>query len=249
MKTRFDVIGKNYERAISLFPKARTDEDWLIRELELKKTDKVLEITAGTGFLTEKILPKIYAGELVAQDISPEMLTFNKQKCKKFNNVRFYLENDMTLPKLDDDYFDKAVCLGGFHHIENQICIVKTLYSKLKKNGVLCIGDFADNSPVQQYFDEKIDKITSTGHIGFFLSVSRMVNLGRVAGFSKCEAVFKKVPFNFTNKEEVGIFYQLVHGLKQDPKETLADVTKYMGIEHNKLFSVPMDYIYAKYIK
>ena len=112
-----------------------------------------------------------------------------KRKCKKFNNVKFYLESDMTLSKLDNNYFDKAVCLGGFHHIENQIQIIKTLYSKMKKDGVLCIGDFADNSPVQQYFDEKIDKITSTGHIGFFLTVSRMVNLGRMAGFRACRQI------------------------------------------------------------
>ena len=249
-KTRFDIIGKSYEASVQKFPEARTDDIWLIKNLKVKPNDKILEFTAGTGYLTVRLAELIPKGELVAQDISPIMLSFNKKKCRKFKNVSFYLEKKENYPRLKNNYFDKAVCLGGFHHIEDQVSVVKTVYNKLKKGGILCVGDFADESPVQEYFDESINVLTSTGHKGLFLSVSRMINIGRWAGFRKIDAIKTKVPFWFKNEDEIGDFYQLVHGLDQKPKETLKDIRRYMGVKRkgNRLF-VPMDYVYARYVK
>lgn len=250
MKTRFDIIANTYEAALQKYPNSRTDADWLIKNLKIKKNDRILEFTAGTGYLTQKIAPLISEGLLVAQDISHVMLKFNKKKCKIYTNIAFYCEKNPFFPKIKNNSFDKAVCLGGFHHIEDSVTILRTIHNKIKKGGVCCIGDFGDNSSVQRYFDERINNLTSTGHKGLFLSVSRMVNLGRFAGFDMIEAISIKVPFIFNNEKEIGEFYNLVHGLDEDTISTLKDVKKYMGVNKigHKLI-VPMDYVYARYVK
>lgn len=250
MKTRFDIIANTYEAALRKYPKARTDANWLIKNLEIKENDKILEFTAGTGFLTQRIATLNPKGFLVAQDISSIMLGFNKKKCKNYPNVNFYCENNPSFPKIKNNYFNKAVCLGGFHHIEDPITVLRTIHSKIKKGGVCCIGDFADNSPVQRYFDERIHKSTSTGHKGLFLTVSRIINLGRFAGFNTIEAINIKVPFKFNSEKEISEFYNLVHGLNENATDTLKDIKNYMGIKKvGDRLIVPMDYVYAKYIK
>lgn len=250
MDLRFNQIANTYEAAITKYPFARTDDKWLLDHLELKPTDRVLEFTSGTGFLTRQLVERVPQGRVVAQDIADFMIEFNRRKCAAFNNVWFYIETDSKFPALAEESFEKAVCLGGFHHVQNQAEYLQTVYKKLKKGGVLCVGDFADMSPVQAYFDERINYITAGGHIGLFLTTSLMENLGRCAGFSRCETVRTQVPFIFDSELAVGEFYQLVHGLNQRPEETLEDVRRYMGIKHeNGKLVVPMDYVYARYTK
>lgn len=249
-KLRFERIGNSYERALKLFPECRTDHQWLVRNLGLKKHENVLEITAGSGFFTAKLASLLPEGHVLAQDISKTMLGLSKSRCKDYKNVSYYLEPSSLLPKLEDNSFDKAVCLGGFHHIENQVEIVRAVFNKLKKGGIFCIGDFADDSKVQKYFDFRINEITDDGHFGRFLSKSGMLNLGRRAGFSNIEAVYRKANFIFKRKSDVGLFFQLVHKLNQKPDDTLLDIEKYMGVKKiGNQFIVPMDYIYSKYVK
>ncbi len=250
MRTRFDIIANTYEAALQKYPEARTDANWLIKNLEIKENDKILEFTAGTGFLTQKMALLNPKGFLVTQDISPIMLSFNRKKCKKYPNVNFYCEKNSSFPKIKNNYFNKAVCLGGFHHLEDPTTVLKTIHSKIKKKGICCIGDFADNSSVQKYFDERIHKLTSTGHKGLFLTISRMINLGRFTGFNAAEAINIKVPFIFNSEKEIGEFYNLVHGLNENATDTLKDIKNYMGIKKvGDRLIVPMDYVYAKYIK
>lgn len=247
---RFNLIAKNYEEAMTTFPDARTDYVWLLDKLRLKNNDRVLEISAGTGFLTEKILDIIKSGELYAQDVSKIALEINKKKNRTKKGIRYYLSSDPELTKLQNNYFDKAICLGGFHHIEEQSKILKSIFKKLKVGGIFCIGDFADCSAVQEYFDNVVHKHTKTGHKGLFLTRSRMINLGRISGFTSLEVVRTKVPFIFTSKKNAGRFYKMVHDLDCSVHDSLLFLQKYMGLKQKrKKVIVPMDYIYVKYKK
>ncbi len=77
-ETRFDVIAKSYEYAISSYPDARQDGVWLLDNLAIQETDKILEISAGTGFLTEQLVRRNPKGILYSQDIAPKTLELNK---------------------------------------------------------------------------------------------------------------------------------------------------------------------------
>ncbi len=250
MVSRFDQIASFYEKAHALYPNARTDAEPLLKLLDLKGDEAVLEVACGTGYLTQKLAVILLGGKIVAEDISPRMMAFAKERVQNLSNVSFLLCNDSSLAEIDDSSFDKAVCLGGFHHIEDPVKVFHALKRVLKLGGVFAVGDFADCSPVQRYFDEKVHYLTDTGHAGFFLSESRMENLGRIANLETVSITRVSVPFVFSSPKDVGIFYKLAHCLKQKPAETRKDIEKYMGIrEDGGKFAVPMDYIYAAYRK
>ena len=252
METRFDVIGKSYEKALELYPQARTDAEDILKLLDLQGSETVLEISCGSGYLSMQLSPLLKEGNLIAQDVSPIMMELNQQKVKerKLKNVHFYRDENMALPELEDSSIDKAVCLGGFHHIEEPVKLFRTIRRVLRKGGVFVVGDFADHSPIQRYFDERIHLLTDTGHQGLFLTESQMVNFARFSNLNVVSLERKIAPFYFQSKNDVGIFYQLVHLLQQSPAETEKEVGDYMGIkQENGRFVVPMDYIYAKYQK
>lgn len=245
--SRFNIIAQSYEYAIAKYPDARTDTDWLLEQLNLQSRDTVLEIAAGTGYLTKMIVEQLPHGKLYAQDIAPATLEYNKKNCKAHKNIITY---ELKLDNVPDNSCDKAVSLGGWHHIENQIGVAKNALNKLKKGGIFCVGDFADNSGVQRYFDEVIDKITLTGHQALFPSESRMINIGRFIKASGIVVEAFDVPFYFDSKAAIGEFFQRVHALEQDPQDTYNDIAFYYKIKKvGGRLAVMMPYVYAKYIK
>ncbi len=244
--SRFNIIAQSYEYAIATYPNAREDGDWLMSTLDVQSNDVILEISAGTGFLTQKIADLNFEGVLYAQDIAPRTLHLNREKNSRHEQVRYITDTGVV----NNGSCDKAVSLGGWHHMEDQIGITKNAMTKLKPGGYFCVGDFADNSSIQRYFDEVVDKITSTGHQALFPSYSRLLNLGRFAGASDTEVVEVDVPFKFESPEEIGEFFQKVFALDQDPAVTYEDVARYFDIkrEADKL-AVMVPYVYAKYTK
>lgn len=248
--TRFDHIALGYEEAMSKYPDCRMDHTWLLEKATQKKAKNVLEVSGGTGFLTEKIVALMPEVNLVVQDVSEAVLKINANKNKKLNSIEYYLEDDMHFPKLQDNTFDCIINLGGFHHIEDQITFFKNVYRILDFEGSFYVGDFIDNSPIQKYFDEKINFITSTGHQGLFASESRLINLARFSGFKKFSIEVKKIPFCFNTKKDIGNFFQKVHDLQQDPEQTLKDIESLFDVvQLNNGYAVIIDYIYAWYSK
>lgn len=249
--TRFDVIGRSYEAALAKYPNCRTDHVWLMRHAALEKCESLLEVSGGTGFLTEKIAAKLPAkAKMFVQDVAPAVLEINANKNNKFQNINYMIEHDMNFPKLKGMKFDSIINLGGFHHIEDQVTFAKTAFQLLRPGGVMCLGDFEDNSSMQRYFDDRIHYITATGHQGLFASASRFVNLGRFAGFEKVKVERIRVPFSFRSKQEIGDFFKLVHDLDQDPAETYQDIEKYFEIiEWHEVLMVMIDYVYVCYTK
>jgi ubiquinone/menaquinone biosynthesis C-methylase UbiE len=246
---RFDVIAKHYEAAISQYPNCRHDHEWLFEQVR-HPVAKVLEVSGGTGYLTGKIIKNCAPQQLVIHDVSKKMLKINENKFSEHPGVSYYIDSNMQLNQLEDQYFDLALNLGGFHHIEEQVLFFKSMHRVLKKGASVIFGDFVDDSPVQRYFDERVHQFTETGHQGLFASYSRLVNLARFSGFNKAIVKKKKVPFSFNNKMEIGQFFNQVHGLDQRIEETYKDIEDYFEIiEMDNQLMVIMDYIYGCYTK
>ncbi|PCK02977.1 MAG: hypothetical protein COA42_21530 [Alteromonadaceae bacterium] len=244
--SRFNIIAESYEYAIANYPDARKDGDWLIDQLDIQDKDVILEISAGTGFLTEMIAQKNKGGKLYAQDIAPNTLELNKKKVGHNSHVQYLLD----IAEIPDNSCDKSVTLGGWHHMEDQIAVTKGALSKIKPGAIFCMGDFVDASSTQLYFDEVVDDITSTGHQALFASRSRLINIGRFAGASKTEVEEFDVHFNFKSCYEIGEFFQKVFCLDQTPEETYKDVAKYFEIKILEgMLTVMVPYIYAKFTK
>jgi SAM-dependent methyltransferase len=244
--SRFNIIATSYELALSLYPQARRDGDWLLEKLDIQEDDVILEVAGGTGFLTGPIAQKNPEGILYVQDIAPRTLQINRSKWGEFEHVHYTTD----LASIHNETCDKAVSLGGWHHMEDQIGITQAVLSKLKDGGIFCVGDFSDDSSIQRYFDEVVDEITETGHQALFPSPSRMVNLGRFAKAKSVKTAAFDVPFTFDSKNAIGEFFQKVFALDQQPAETLADIERYFEIKQARdVWSVMVPYVYALFQK
>ena len=244
--SRFNIIAQSYELALAMYPEARRDGDWLLDKLAVQRDDVILEVAGGTGFLTGQIAQKNPDGILYVQDIAPRTLQINQQKWGHFEHLHYTTDLD----SIHGNACDKAVSLGGWHHMEDQIGITQQVMAKLKQGGCFCVGDFADDSSIQRYFDEVVDKITATGHQALFPSVSRMVNLGRFAQARRTETAAFDVPFTFESKKAIGVFFQKVFALDQHPEDTLADIERFFEIERlGEEWSVMVPYVYAAFHK
>ena len=110
----------------------------------LKSGDRVLVFCCGTGLDFPHILRKIGKdGEIVGVDFSSEMLNKAKEKIrkKKWENIEL-IEADITKfrDKLDKK-FDVGVCTLGMSIIPEYKSAYYNLFSCVKKQGEIIIGD------------------------------------------------------------------------------------------------------------
>jgi ubiquinone/menaquinone biosynthesis C-methylase UbiE len=115
------VMG--HEGAGWLERKGRRQEegtDLLLKELNLKPTDVVADIGAGTGFFSFQLAKKVPKGEVLAVDIQPEMIAAlqeNKRR-QKVTNVRSVL-GTTTNPGLPADSVDLVLIVDAYHEFDH----------------------------------------------------------------------------------------------------------------------------------
>ena len=94
--------------------------DLLLKELQLKPTDVVADIGAGTGFFSFQLARKLPQGQVLAVDIQPEMIAeLNANKLKtKIRNVRPVL-GTTTDPHLPADSLDLVLIVDAYHEFDH----------------------------------------------------------------------------------------------------------------------------------
>lgn len=155
----FDNWAKTYENGIlnknhngypfeGYFNLLKTIQGVIIK----KKFSSILDIGLGTGLLSEYLYHK--GIDIYGIDFSNKMI---KRAKNKMPNAKLF-EHDfsnLTLPtEIKKNYFDCIISSYAFHHINNQrkIIYIKKLASRLKKKGLLLIGDisFSDNKEMEK---------------------------------------------------------------------------------------------------
>ena len=114
----------------------------MVRELNLKEDDKVLEIACGTGQDSLNIAAQLgEAGELFLQDISKEMLKQCREKLKGQKvNPEFVIGNGSFLP-YPDKYFDSLFSFGGLNVFEDPKAALAEMVRVVKTGGRIVVGD------------------------------------------------------------------------------------------------------------
>ncbi len=115
--------------------------DWL----PVKNTDKVLEIGAGCGAITEKLSEK--AGKVTCVDLSARRSQINAYRNQDRNNIEIYVGNFSDIePTLDTDY-DYACLIGVFEYGQSYIHtaapyedFLKIMQKHVKNNGRIVIA-------------------------------------------------------------------------------------------------------------
>jgi SAM-dependent methyltransferase len=92
----------------------------------------VLELGCGTGYFTRELARS--GADVVAIDVSPELLEIAKANCS-VSNVRYEIQNAYAL-SYRDDVFDSVVGSSVLHHLEIEEAL-REIYRVLKPSGTI----------------------------------------------------------------------------------------------------------------
>jgi precorrin-6B methylase 2 len=131
-------------------PSRETEEkpSKIVDALDLKSTDVVADIGAGTGYLSFRIAPKLPQGKVLAVDIQPEMLdiiNFFKQELN-VTNVESVLATS-TNPNLPPASVDLALMVDAYHEFEYPQEVMQAIVKALKPGGRVVLVEYRGENP------------------------------------------------------------------------------------------------------
>ena len=92
----------------------------------------VLELGCGTGYFTRELARS--GAEIIAIDVSPELLNLARSNCSA-PNVRYEIHNAYDL-SYNDSVFDSVIGSSVLHHLEIEDA-VREIYRVLRSNGTI----------------------------------------------------------------------------------------------------------------
>lgn len=104
----------------------------------LHPEDTVIDLGAGTGFLSLGLAPRV--ARLHVVDHSPEMLAQARVNLSAFENVTYHLAEGTDIP-LPDDSADAVLANMYLHHVEDPQAAIEEIVRVLRPGGHLVITD------------------------------------------------------------------------------------------------------------
>ena len=128
-----DIFDTHYNVYLRATGKLRVKRriDLFSRHCQLKSGLKILEIGAGTGEYSKRLLE--YDCSLFCTDISYNMLNKAVKKIQKQNNLYFFI-SDIEQAPLKDNVFDVVVGNSILHHLDIEKAL-NQIFRLLKKDG------------------------------------------------------------------------------------------------------------------
>ena len=125
---------KKWDELMVDFLKPNGDE--IIRKLQLKPTDVVLDVAAGTGEPGLTIATMLTTGKMIITDIAESMLDVARESAatRRIKNVEFLTCDAGDLP-FADNTFDAISCRLGFMFFSDMLIAVKEMVRVLKPGG------------------------------------------------------------------------------------------------------------------
>lgn len=122
--------------------------DLLLDILDLKPTDVVADIGAGTGYFSFRLARAVPQGKVLAVDIQPEMIDYLNEGKKKANvpNVEPVL-GTITDPKLPVNSVDLALMVDAYHEFDHPREMGIALVRSLKPGGRIVLVEYRAEDP------------------------------------------------------------------------------------------------------
>jgi ubiquinone/menaquinone biosynthesis C-methylase UbiE len=146
---------------------AITDEQQtrlFVEALGIGEVGSVLDIACGPGIITVALAPR--ARDVVAFDLTPEMLKKARQRCASAGarNVTFREGSATDLP-FADHTFDCAVTRLSIHHFEHPRRVLKEIWRVLKPGGTFVVADVVSSEvPEKSALQNAIEAIRDPSH-------------------------------------------------------------------------------------
>jgi arsenite methyltransferase len=123
--------------------------DDIVKALDLKPGETVVDIGAGTGYFTRRFAKAVGpSGEAIGLDVEPEMIDYMKADAKKVGlgnyEARVVKADD---PQLAPHSADVVFFCDVLHHVDNLVAYLKKIGPALKPDGRVAVVDFKDSAP------------------------------------------------------------------------------------------------------
>jgi len=116
----------------------------IINKMNIQPGQSILDLGSGTGrndcLMARKIGSK---GRILGLDISREMLSLSRKRCRSYANVQFK-EQRIDTPLSHQEEFDKVFISFALHGFEDEqkVRIINNAYRALKPKGTFLILDY-----------------------------------------------------------------------------------------------------------
>lgn len=108
----------------------------LIEEMEIKKNDKVLDVSCGTGILLNQ-LSQLHDIKAYGIDISENMIKVAKSM---YPNIEFKVSDSESM-QFPNDFFNIITVCASFHHYPNPQKFINEVVRLLSKGGCFYIAE------------------------------------------------------------------------------------------------------------
>jgi len=121
----------------------------VIDALDLKPTDVVADLGAGTGYFSFRMSPLVPQGKVLAVDIQPEMLDIIEflNKENQITNVEPIL-GSLTEPNLPEESVDLALMVDAYHEFEYPREMMAGIVRALKPGGRVVLVEYRRENPL-----------------------------------------------------------------------------------------------------
>lgn len=137
----FDEIAEDYQSAVGKYKQLLLDAAWQVFKPYLSTTSRVLDASSGPGYETVFLAGKVPHGEVVAADLSENMirLAFRNLRTNNITNAVCFQADIGEMPAILHERFDLAFCSLSFHYFSRPLAVTRGLLEALKPGGVLAI--------------------------------------------------------------------------------------------------------------
>jgi ubiquinone/menaquinone biosynthesis C-methylase UbiE len=156
---------------------ATTDPSQVARLVEAigdSARGRVLDVACGPGIVTSALAER--AREVVALDLTPQMLQKAKERCTKAGRTNVvFKEGSATVLPFADACFDAVVTRLSFHHFLEPGSVLKEMLRVLRLGGVVAIADVVSaEQPDKSALQNAIEVLRDPSHVRM-LSASELV--------------------------------------------------------------------------
>ena len=189
----------------------------VLETVELKGGERVLDAGCGSGRLTEELLGRLPAGEVVALDFSPQMLAQARQRLSRFGGRVEWIQaslQDFELANKVDGIFSNAV----FHWVPDHAAMFRCLHDVLKPGGWLVaqFGGAGNLDRTHRRAGEVAEQAPFKQHLGgveygpHFEDTASTRQRMEAVGFRVSEAKLHTVVARFERRERYEAFLRTV---------------------------------------
>ena len=120
----------------------------LIKNMNIKTSDVIADIGAGSGYHVFKMAPKASAGNVYAVDIQPEMLQAmaSNLKFQKNSNIKL-IQGSETSVNLPENTFDKILMVDVYHEFNFPFEMMHSIRKAMKKDGEIYLIEYRGEDP------------------------------------------------------------------------------------------------------